>query len=82
MQGSPPTPYIYDDRISWVDAAEAIRYWYDKTPKEREKAGQSGREYLIKEGHTVKEMNKRFLKAIENIDANWKPIQRVYVEEC
>lgn len=82
LQGSPPTPYIYDDRISWVDAAEAINYWYTKTKDERDKAGQSGREYLISQGHTVDEMNKRFKNSIKSIFENWKPIKRVNVEEC
>jgi glycosyltransferase involved in cell wall biosynthesis len=82
LQGSPPTPYIYDDRISWIDAAHAIEYWYNKTPEERVKAGESGRQYLIENGHTVTEMNKRFRAAIKDIDENWEPIKRVNVIEC
>ena len=30
LQGSPPTPYIFDDRCRYQDAGDAIRYWYDK----------------------------------------------------
>ena len=34
-QGSPLTPYIFDDRCSSDDAGEALRYWYDKGQEER-----------------------------------------------
>ena len=30
LQGSPLTPYIFDDRCRWDEAGEAIKYWYDK----------------------------------------------------
>ena len=28
LQGSPMTPYIFDDRVDFRDLAEAIKYWY------------------------------------------------------
>ena len=35
LQGSPPTPYIFDDRCDWVEAGERIREWYDMKPSDR-----------------------------------------------
>jgi hypothetical protein len=28
LQGSPATPYIFDDRVKFEDVADAIMYWY------------------------------------------------------
>ena len=39
MSGSVPTPYIIDDKVDVYEVAEAIRYWYDKTPKQRTEDG-------------------------------------------
>ena len=36
-QGSPLTPYIFDDRCSYEDAGEALYEWYDEGPEERER---------------------------------------------
>lgn len=47
IQGSIPTPYIFDDRVKFEDVAEAMMVWY-KTPKDiRIKSGLEGRQYLI-----------------------------------
>ena len=44
--GSPPTPYIFDDRCDYEDAGEAIKYWYSMTPDDRLEFGKSGKKYL------------------------------------
>ncbi len=46
LQGSPPTPYIFDDRCDWIDAAESIRHFYDMTPEERKECGFKGHEFV------------------------------------
>jgi hypothetical protein len=44
LQGSIPTPYIFDDRADIRDVAEAIMYWYNTEEHHRESAGMRGRE--------------------------------------
>ena len=33
LQGSPPTPYIFDDRADWVEVADRIQEWYEMSKK-------------------------------------------------
>ena len=78
LQGSPPTPYIFDDRCGFEDVAEKIYEWY-KTPKEdRDKVGLIGREWMLKEeiGMSAKHMGDRFIKDIDTALENWKPRER------
>ena len=46
LQGSPPTPYIFDDRCDWVEAGERIREWYDMKPSDRKHCGRLGHEFV------------------------------------
>ena len=82
-QGSPLTPYIFDDRCSYEDAGEALRYWYDKTPEEREKAGRAGFEFVKDNdiGMDSKEMCNRFIESIDTTFENWKPRKRFEIME-
>lgn len=79
LQGSVPTPYIFDDLVCFKDAANAIKYWYEKTPEERKHAGLKGREHFQKPetGLCAKEMGQRFIKDINTMFANWKPKKSV-----
>tara|TARA_Y100001963_G_scaffold158969_1_gene260610 strand:+ start:806 stop:2170 length:1365 start_codon:yes stop_codon:yes gene_type:complete len=82
LQGSPMTPYIFDDRISSDDVALCIRYWYDKTPEEREKCGESGYEYVMdsKIGMSDISMSNRFIESMESAFENWKPKEKYILE--
>ena len=78
LQGSPPTPYIFDDRCGFEEAAGQIYEWY-KTPKEdRDKLGLKGREWMLTEeiGMSAKHMGDRFINDIETVFENWKPRER------
>ena len=46
LAGSPPTPYIFDDRCDWVDAAESISYWYEAGAEKRQECGEIGHEWV------------------------------------
>ena len=46
LAGSPPTPYIFDDRCDWVDAAESISYWYEAGDEKRQECGEIGHEWV------------------------------------
>lgn len=74
--GSPPTPYIFDDRCSWEHAATAIRTVYDLTPEERAARGVKGREYAMTQGFNADEMCNRFIAGIETVFNKWKPRRR------
>ena len=80
--GSPMTPYIFDDRCNSEDAGDAMRYWYDKTPEEREEAGKKGREYVTDKniGMTGKEMSRIMYEAMEEAFEKWKPTEKYTLE--
>jgi len=46
LQGSVPTPYIFDDRVDFRDAAKAIRELYDMPKEERERRGLEARKWV------------------------------------
>jgi len=74
MVGSIPTPYIIDDKVDVEEVADAIKFWYDKTPEQRTKAGLKGRKEFIGEiGLNSKNMCKTLVDGIETTFKNWKP---------
>ena len=77
MTGSVPTPYIIDDKVDIIEVSEAIRYWYDKGEKGREKAGKAGRKAFLGEiGLGVDNQNKCMADGIEKAIKNFKPKKR------
>jgi len=68
LQGSIPTPYIFDDRCDVCDVAAAIYYWYDAGSQVRAYCGGLGREWALSEeaGFTAQKMADRFINAIDN----------------
>ena len=65
LQGSPQTPYIFDDRCKYEDVADAIRYWYDTPETLREQMGQSGREWALQNGLTAEQMGNKMIEMID-----------------
>lgn len=47
LQGSVPTPYIFDDRVDYIDVADALMGWYNISRDERKAFGKIGREYML-----------------------------------
>jgi glycosyltransferase involved in cell wall biosynthesis len=78
LQGSPMTPYIFDDIADYHETAEAIKYWYEKSSSERSEAGLKGREWMLdpKTGMSANEMGNRFIKDMNTAFENWKPRER------
>lgn len=68
LAGSPPTPYIYDDRCAPEDVAQAMLTVYNMSKEERKANGLKGREWAISEeaGFTGVEMSNRIIKAIDS----------------
>jgi len=79
LQGSPATPYIFDDRCSFEDAGKAIRQWYDTTEERRIECGLEGSEWMKSKesGMSSKEMGTRFIDAMETAFKKWQPINKV-----
>lgn len=73
LQGSVPTPYIFDDRADFRDIGNAMYDWYI-TPKEQRKiAGVKGREFILDEtvGMSSKNMAHRVIESINNTFDNF-----------
>ena len=78
LQGSIPTPYIFDDRADWIDVADNIEDWFNTPHEEREIVGELGRQYahLDKVGFTAENMCGRFMKDMDKAFNVWKPRKR------
>lgn len=77
LQGSPLTPYIFDDRCDWKDAGNKILELYNMTREERKRRGALGREYAMNEGmFTAEKMGELFIEHINTTLENWTPRER------
>ena len=78
IQGSPPTPYIYDDRCRWEDAMERIKECYQLGRKELKRRGLKGREWALSDeaGFTSKHQAKRVTEAMNTLFKIWKPREK------
>jgi hypothetical protein len=75
LQGSPKTPYIWDDRCNPEDAADQIYKLYSLTPEQRKSAGLEGREWALgnEAGFTSGIMGERVIKNLDKLFATWEP---------
>lgn len=72
IQGSIPTPYIFDDLTKWEDFAEGFMYWYLMGDDKRTKCGSKGRNWSLNEGGlNSKNMGNQFIKAMDFVFDNW-----------
>ena len=78
VQGSIPTPYIFDDRCRWDDVADRFKEWYDTPKEERREIGLKGREWMLKEeiGMSCKHMCERFVHDMDITFEKWTPRKR------
>jgi glycosyltransferase involved in cell wall biosynthesis len=67
LQGSPATPYIFDDRVRYEDVADAIRYWYNTPETLREDMGKEGREWSLRNGLTAEQMGNKMINMYRNL---------------
>jgi glycosyltransferase involved in cell wall biosynthesis len=75
VQGSPITPYIFDDRAKIEDVADAIKYWYDMPKEEREERGMEAHEWVCgdESNFSARRMGKRFIECIDECLEKWTP---------
>ena len=78
LQGSIPTPYIFDDRCRWDDAGDAIKEWYDVPKEERERCGLAGREFVTSDESMMssKWMCQNFIDHMDTAFEKWTPRKR------
>jgi glycosyltransferase involved in cell wall biosynthesis len=65
LQGSVPTPYIFDDRCQPEDVADAMHYWWDMNSSRRDEMGEAGRNFCLLKGLTSKAMADKMGEMLE-----------------
>ncbi len=81
LQGSVPTPYIWDDRCQPEDAAKQLRAFYDMGRKERKRLGALGAKFCRENQMTASAMGENFIKSMNGAFDNWKPKKRYTLEK-
>ena len=78
LQGSPKTPYIWDDRCRPEDAAAQINKLYEMSRKERKELGIKGREWAVSEeaGFTGELMGNRVIDTLDTLFDTWTPREK------
>jgi glycosyltransferase involved in cell wall biosynthesis len=78
IQGSVPTPYIFDCRVDFRDAADAIRKVYDLSLEERNKKGELARTWVTSDESAMSadRMSDNIINGIDELLEIWKPKER------
>jgi glycosyltransferase involved in cell wall biosynthesis len=77
IQGSPKTPYIWDDRCTAEDAATQIGNVYALDRTMRKELGKTGRHWAVNEvGFTGEDMGAKAINAIDQLFNTWTPRER------
>ena len=78
LVGSVPTPYIFDDRCRFDDAAQAMKDWYDMDSEKRQECGMKGHEFVMGEESMMssKNMCQNFIDHMDTGFEKWKPRKR------
>jgi glycosyltransferase involved in cell wall biosynthesis len=81
IQGSPPTPYIFDDRCDPSDAANQLYQVWGMGEEARRAKGKIGREWAIGEeaGFTSKKQAERVIENFDLLFDTWKPQTQQHV---
>jgi glycosyltransferase involved in cell wall biosynthesis len=78
IQGSPATPYIFDDRCSWEDAANQLMEVYNLSKEERQERGMAGCKWATSDeaGFTSKHQAQRFIEVADELFNTWSPREK------
>jgi hypothetical protein len=78
LQGSIPTPYIFDDRCDWVDVSERIGEWYEAGKEERDECGFKGHEFVCSDEAmmSARAMCGLFIDHMDTAFDKWTPRKR------
>jgi glycosyltransferase involved in cell wall biosynthesis len=78
LQGSPSTPYIFDDRVSFEDVADAIAYWYTTPETLRSEMALSGREWALANGLTAEQMGNKMISMFRDLFAMHRELRPLF----
>jgi len=78
IQGSPATPYIFDDRCCYEDVADAMLYWYNVTPEQRKEFGKAGRQFCLDNGLTSEQMGNKMIEMMDFLLESMPPQRARY----
>ena len=78
LQGSPQTPYIWDDRCTAEDAWIRIKEVYNLGHEKRTEAGMKGREWALSDeaGFTSTKMSNKIIDAVDELFDTWEPREK------
>ena len=83
IQGSPVTPYIWDDRCTAEDASDRIFEVYNLSREDRKALGKQGRYWAINEaGFTGEQMGINAIYAIDKLFNTWVPREKYELINC
>ena len=81
LQGSPPTPYIWDDRCQPEDVAVNLREFYDMGREERKRLGTLGTKFCRENQMTANAMGENFITSMNTAFEKWKPRKKYTMEK-
>ena len=78
LQGSVPTPYIFDDRPRAEDFADALKGWYDIGDDNRKECGDLGHEFVMSDDAmmSARAMSKNFTDHMATALEKWTKRKR------
>lgn len=78
LQGSVPTPYIFDDRADFREVGQRLYEWYKMSKEERIQAGLKGREFILDSDVAMnrEHMCERVVTSIDDCLQNFTPRNR------
>jgi len=78
IQGSIPTPYIFDDRCRFEDAADCLTKVYNLSKEERQARGMEGYKWATSDeaGFTSQHQANRFITYTDKLFNTWKPREK------
>ena len=83
LQGSPPTPYIFDDRADWYEVADRINEWYEMSKEERDECGFKGHEWVCSDDAmmSARHMCQLFKDHMNTAFDKWTPREKYEVHK-
>lgn len=75
LQGSIPTPYIFDDRCSYENVGRALYRVFSLSPQTRRENGRKARQWMLnsESGMSAETMSSKFIKHLTFMIKSWKP---------
>ena len=82
LMGSPPTPYIFDDRCTYEDAGDALLEWYNMGAEERERCGNLGKDFVKDKDIAMDaaQMGQGFIDSMSSALDKWEPKPKYTLE--